>query len=191
MSQRDDMTNTKDGDMTGEWKCPHCKSNEGYWFDRSCDAYGGGMATRCNACGKDIDERKDVDMDREQLKTRVFSAIEDSHGGDPMNMILADNIVSFILSHTSELRKERDGALGLAVKYRSEQEELRKENEALHNDINIIAKENTRLKELVESIEKMLDKAVDHAEEGVSEDFIYVGRIIDIINHITEYKEGK
>lgn len=59
------MTNTKDGDMTDpkEFACPHCGDNEGTWFDRTCDAYGGRMTTRCNTCGKDVDERKDVDMD--------------------------------------------------------------------------------------------------------------------------------
>lgn len=44
-----------------EWKCPHCGKDEGTWFDRtiSYDSEGNetGMATRCNACGKDIDEK--------------------------------------------------------------------------------------------------------------------------------------
>jgi hypothetical protein len=37
---------------TPEEKCLHCGSNEGFWFDRSCDAEGNMDGYRCNKCGE-------------------------------------------------------------------------------------------------------------------------------------------
>jgi hypothetical protein len=48
------------GAPAGDWKCPHCGSTTGHWFDRSFailpDGTEEGMKERCSSCGKDIDE---------------------------------------------------------------------------------------------------------------------------------------
>jgi len=36
------------------WKCPHCASEEGTWFDRSLDEHGD-MHNVCESCGKNVD----------------------------------------------------------------------------------------------------------------------------------------
>ena len=52
----EDLKKEPSNDEGKEWKCPHCGSNRGTWFDRTLDE-DGDMTTRCDACGKDIDEK--------------------------------------------------------------------------------------------------------------------------------------
>lgn len=56
----EDLKKEPSNDEGKEWKCPHCGKDEGTWFDRTIsynsEGEETGMATRCNACGMDIDE---------------------------------------------------------------------------------------------------------------------------------------
>lgn len=52
---RTEQENKEVHDEGKEYKCPNCGGNE-TWFDRTCDAYGQGMTTRCSGCGCDVDK---------------------------------------------------------------------------------------------------------------------------------------
>ena len=56
------MNKDSNNDIFGDYKCPHCGSTKGIWFDRSfsLDSEGNeipeeSFANRCESCGKNID----------------------------------------------------------------------------------------------------------------------------------------
>ena len=62
-------------DEVKEWKCPHCGKDEGTWFDRTLDE-NENMATRCNACGVDIDAETEVKKKNDKIYKKLMDTVE-------------------------------------------------------------------------------------------------------------------
>lgn len=76
-------------------------------------------------------------------------------------------IADFIISYTEELRKEN--------------EELKRTRHNIFMDNNVLKAENERLKALVDSVEKMLKRAVDELSSGFMNPNSKISKAISIL----------